>query len=629
VAENYTSKDITVLEGLEPVRVRPGMYIGGTDSAGLHHLVWEAVDNSVDEAINGHCKQIDITITADNSVTVSDDGRGIPVDMHEKFKKPALEIIMCTLHAGAKFSNKSYSSSGGLHGVGISVVNALSERLDITVKRDGFVWSQSFSRGKAVSKLKKGEASKQKGTSVHFVVDSQIFSKPKFNYKTICDRAETKAFINRGLKISVTDTRTNEKKNFYYENGILDYMTKVLGAQKGIMPAPFFVSAETPIKCDAAFQWTERTESRVESYCNSIATRDGGTHETGLRNAIVKTIRDTMERKAPKGKAIPITADDTREGLTAILSVLVEQPQFQGQTKDRLNTPETASQVENIVRPAFEKYLIENPSVADLLIARVDLSARARLASRAAREDVHRKGLVSHRLTLPGKLADCSSTDPDESELFIVEGDSAGGSSKQARDRKTQAILPLRGKILNVENAGDAKLHGNAEIQALVLSIGTNIGPSFDIKKLRYSKIIIMTDADVDGAHISALLLTFFYRNMLQLIQNGNIFLSCPPLYRITTGKEVFYAADEKEKEDIQAKYKHKKLEISRFKGLGEMPMNVLKETTMDPANRKLLRVELVDEKETEAAFSGLMGKDPGARFKFIQENAAGFDLDI
>jgi len=617
------------LEGLEPVRVRPGMYIGGTDSTGLHHLVWEAVDNSVDEAINGHCKHIDITIASDSSVNVSDDGRGIPVDTIDKFKKPALEIIMCTLHAGAKFHNKSYSSSGGLHGVGISVVNALSEKMDVTVKRDGFVWTQSYSKGKPVTKLKKGEPTKQRGTAIHFTADREIFGKPKFNFKTVCDRAETKAFINRGLKISVTDARTGDKKHFYFENGILDYMTKTLGAQKGILPAPFFVSANSPIKCEAALQWTERTESRVESYCNSIATVDGGTHEAGLRSAIVKTLRDLIERKAPKGKAVTLTADDAREGLTAILSVLVEQPQFQGQTKDRLNTPETAGQVENIVRPALEKYLIENPSVADALLARVELSARARMASRAARDEVHRKGVISHRLTLPGKLADCSSTDPDESELFIVEGDSAGGSSKQARERRTQAILPLRGKILNVENAADSKLQANAEIQALVLSIGTGVGAGFDISKLRYGKVIIMTDADVDGAHISALLLTFFYRNMLKLIENGHIYLSCPPLYRIEIGKEVLYAADDAEKEKILAKNKHRKIEISRFKGLGEMPMGVLKETTMDPSKRKLLRVALVDEKETEEAFSGLMGKDAGARFKFIQENAAGFDLDI
>ena len=626
----YTAEDITVLEGLEPVRVRPGMYIGGTDSTGLHHLVWEAVDNSVDEAINGYATQIDIEITADNAVRVADDGRGIPVDIHPKFKKPALEIIMCTLHAGGKFHNKSYSSSGGLHGVGISVVNALAEHLDVEVKRDGFTWHQEFSRGHAKTKLRKGEPTRKHGTSVHFVADHEIFGKLKFNFKTICDRAESKAFINKGLKISITDRRTKESKNFFYENGILDYINKALGAQKGVMPSPFFASTTSPIKVEAAFQWTEKTESRMESYCNSIATGDGGTHEAGLRSALVKTVRDAMERKLPKGKAPLITADDVREGLTCILSVLVGQPQFQGQTKDKLNNVEVAGQVESAVRPAFEKYLLENPSVADAVIARVELASRARLASRAARDEVHRKGLVSHRLTLPGKLADCSSTSPEDCELFIVEGDSAGGSSKQARDRKTQAILPLRGKILNVESAADAKLQGNAEIQALVLSIGTGIGPSFDLGRLRYNKIVIMTDADVDGAHISALLLTFFYRNMRPLIENGHVYLSQPPLYRITIGKdEVVYAADDPEKEKVMAKYKNRKVEISRFKGLGEMPVAVLKETTMEKSKRTLLQVMLVDEADTDKAFSDLMGRDVQARFKFITENAAGFETDI
>ncbi len=626
----YTAEDITVLEGLEPVRVRPGMYIGGTDSTGLHHLVWEAVDNSVDEAINGYATHIEIEITADNAVKVTDDGRGIPVDLHPKFKKPALEIIMCTLHAGGKFHNKNYSSSGGLHGVGISVVNALAEKLEVEVRRDGHHWHQEFSRGHAKSKLRKGEATRKTGTAVHFVADAEIFGKLKFNYKTICDRAESKAFINKGLKISITDHRTKEKKSYFYENGILDYINKVLGAQKGIMPQPFFVSVASPIKVEAAFQWTEKTESRTESYCNSIATGDGGTHEAGLRSALVKTIRDAMERKLPKGKALPITADDVREGLTVILSVLVAQPQFQGQTKDKLNNPEVSAQVESAVRPAFEKFLLENPSVADAVIARVDLAARARLASRAAREEVHRKGLVTHRLTLPGKLADCSSNSPDECELFIVEGDSAGGSSKQARDRKIQAILPLRGKILNVENAADTKLQANAEINALTLSIGTGIGAAFDINKLRYGKIIIMTDADVDGAHISALLLTFFYRNMRPLIEHGHVYLSQPPLYRITLGKdEVLYAADDAEKEKVLAKHKNRKIEVSRFKGLGEMPVAVLKETTMDTTKRVLLQVTLVDAEETDKAFSELMGRDVQARFKFITENAAGFEADI
>jgi len=625
----YTSEDILVLEGLDPVRTRPGMYIGGTGDDGLHHLVWEAVDNSVDEAINGHCKSIEINILEEGGITITDDGRGIPVDIHKKFKKPALELIMTTLHAGGKFDNKAYSSSGGLHGVGISVVNALSERLDVTVWRDGFEWSQSFERGKPVSKLKKGKPTRKRGTSIYFHPDSKIFKKTSFSFKSICDRAESKAFINSGLKLTVKDERTKAEKEYLFQNGIKDYLAKVLHGKKVILPDPFYVGSKNPINCEAAFQWTETTESKVESYCNSINTSDGGTHEAGLRNALTKTLRAVMERRAPKGKATPIIVDDVREGLAVIVSILIENPQFQGQTKEKLNNPEVAGQVEAVIRPAFEKYLIENPSVADRLISRVELSAKARMASRAAREDVRRKGIISHRLTLPGKLADCSSTKPADTEIFIVEGDSAGGSSKQARDRRTQAILPLRGKILNVENASGEKLTNNAEINALTLSIGTGIGDKLDMDKLRYGKIIIMTDADVDGAHISALLLTFFFRYMKKLVQLGHVYLSVPPLYRISAGKEVLYAVDDDEKEKHLAKLKGKRVEISRYKGLGEMPASVLKETTMDKSRRTLLRVELVDEEDTDSVFKDLMGKDPEPRFRFITENAAGFELDV
>ncbi|GMT41961.1 MAG: DNA topoisomerase (ATP-hydrolyzing) [bacterium] len=631
MADKYTAEDITVLEGLEPVRVRPAMYIGGTDSNGLHHLVWESVDNAVDEAINGFCGNIGITITDRGGVIVKDDGRGIPVDTIKKFKKPALEIIMTTLHAGGKFHNKSYSSSGGLHGVGISVVNALSERMDVTVYRSGREWTQSFARGKPLSKMKKGRSTRSKGTVIHFIPDEKIFGNLSFNFKTICARAESKSFINRGLSIKVMDERTGDKKSFYYENGIMDYISKLLGAQKGVLPEPFYVNSKNGsapglrdtnnhFDCEVAFQWTQRTDNRIESYCNSIYTLDGGAHEAGFRNSIARSIRDVIERRP--GKATPITVEDVKEGLTAIISVLLEQPQFQGQTKEKLNNPEVAGQMESIVRPAFEKYLLENPTAADTLISRVELAAKARLASRAAKDEVRRKGNISHRLTLPGKLADCSSTDPAISELFIVEGDSAGGSGKQARDRRRQAVLPLRGKILNVENAADAKLLGNAELKALSLTIGTGIGDDFNLGRLRYSKIIIMTDADVDGAHISALLLTFFYRYMKPLITNGHLFLSMPPLYRIEAGSDTFYAADEKEKEKILGKLKNRKFEISRFKGLGEMPVKVLKETTMDPENRTLLRVELNDEQETETAFRELMGRDASARFRFIQENS-------
>ncbi len=615
------------------MRVRPGMYIGGTDSTGLHHLVWEVVDNSVDEAINGHCKNIDISIHKDGSMTVTDDGRGIPVDKHKKFKKSALEIVMTTLHAGGKFNTKNYSSSGGLHGVGISVVNALSEKVDVTVYRGGHEWKQSFSRGKPKGKIKKGRAVRKRGTTITFMPDGKIFKGPKFNFKNICARAETKAFINAGLSLTVTDERTKENRSYRYENGIMDYIAAQLGAKKGILPEPFYFKYDNDFHCEVALQWTEKTETRIESYCNSIYTVDGGTHEAGLRQALAKTVRDTAERRASttgtKGKADPITVDDVKEGLTAIISVLVGNPQFQGQTKEKLNNPEVSGMVENVLRPAFEKWLLENPTAADALVSRVELAAKARMASRAAREEVQRKSSISHRLTLPGKLADCSSTSPDDSELFIVEGDSAGGSSKQARDRKTQAVLPLRGKILNVENAAEAKLKGNEELKSLSLSIGTGIGAEFKLEKLRYGKVIIMTDADVDGAHISALLLTFFFRFMKPLIENGHIYLSLPPLYKIVMGSETFYAADDAGKDKILKKHKNRKTEVFRFKGLGEMPVKMLKETTMDKSKRRLLRVELVDETETETVFKDLMGKDASARFRFITENSAGFDLDV
>jgi DNA gyrase subunit B len=507
--------------------------------------------------------------------------------------------------------------------------------MDVTVMRDGFEWRQSFKRGQPAGKLKKGKKTRKRGTTVHFIPDSKIFGKTKFSFKTICARAETKAFINRGLTLAVTDERSGESKTFHYENGIKDYLSTLLGVRKGVMPEPFYMDSDAMrvpgnhFHCEVAFQWTERTDNRIESYCNSIYTVDGGTHEAGFRNAVTKSIRDVMERKNAKGKPVAITVEDVKEGLTAIISVLVENPQFQGQTKEKLHNPELTALVENVVRPAFEMFLLENPSVADALLARVELAAKARQASRAAKEEVRRKGSISHRLTLPGKLADCSSTNPADSELFIVEGDSAGGSSKQARDRKTQAILPIRGKILNVENAADSKLTQNAELKALSLSIGTGMGKDFVYEKLRYDKVIIMTDADVDGHHISALLLTFFYRYMKPLIENGHIYLSMPPLYRIETGKEVFYAADDAEKDEILKKYANRNCEVSRFKGLGEMPMKVLKETTMDRRRRTLLRVELIDEEETEAVFRDLMGRDASARFRFIQENSAGFEPDV
>lgn len=634
-AHDYTAKHIEVLEGLEPVRVRPGMYIGGTDSVGLHHLVWEAMDNAVDEAINGYCDQITITIGKDGSCSVEDNGRGIPVDNHPKFNKPALEIIMTTLHSGAKFSNKSYSASGGLHGVGISVVNALSEHLRVNVWRDGVEWTQEFSRGTPIGKLKKTAEIRKKGSKVTFIPDVQIFKKTEFNKKWIVERAESKAFLNSGLSITIIDERDNTKEKFHYENGIRDYLKKLLEGKSPIGGGYFYHNQKDGIHVEVALQWTESTETAIYSYANSVFTSEGGAHETGLRNGLTKTLRSHIERTLPKTKAIAVTSDDVREGLVAVLSVFLSNPQFQGQTKEKLNNPEAQTIVDSTVKSAFERYLLENPSTAEAVMNRVILAAQARMASRSAKDAVMRKTPISHRLTLPGKLADCSSTDPSSCELFLVEGDSAGGSSKQARDRRTQAVLPLRGKILNVENATAEKLAGNNEIKALVTTIGAGMGDSFDYSKLRYDKIVIMTDADVDGAHISALLLTFFYRHMPQLVEKGHIYLAQPPLYRIEMGKNVHYAADDDAKAKLLAEApKNVKPEIHRYKGLGEMPMNILKETTMDKTRRRLLKVRIQDAEATESAFVRLMGKEASARYDFIKENSAVFmskggELDI
>ncbi|MBI4828941.1 MAG: type IIA DNA topoisomerase subunit B [Nitrospinae bacterium] len=622
---NYSAKDIDVLEGLEPVRVRPGMYIGGTDTNGLHHLVWEALDNSVDEAINGHCDKITVTVRKDGGLTVEDNGRGIPVDLHPKHKKPALEIIMTTLHSGAKFSNKSYSSSGGLHGVGISVVNALSEKMTVAVKREGYLWTQSFARGQSTGKLKKESAARGTGTTVTFYPDTQIFSRVKFSAKRIMERAETKAFLNAGLTIVVNDEETGQTHTFHYANGIRDYLEKLLSTKRRVGGEYFYHKETNGVHVEVALQWTENVETAVYSYANSVYTLEGGSHEAGLRNAVTKTLRDLIERKEKK-QQVPITADDAREGLVAVLSIFLPNPQFQGQTKEKLNNPEATGAVESALRPAFERFLLEHPTIAEAVVGRVTLAAQARAASRSAREDVMRKTSISHRLTLPGKLADCASTDPSESELFIVEGDSAGGSSKAARDRRTQAVLPIRGKILNVESASAEKLAGNNEIKALALSIGTGIGPQFDYSKLRYDKIVIMTDADVDGAHISALLLTFFYRHMPELFARGNIYLARPPLYRVDFGDSVFYAHDDEEKDRILATEKgRKKPELQRYKGLGEMPAAILKETTMDPKRRSMLRVTIEDAEATDKAFTQLMGRDASARYDFIKENSEAF----
>ena len=629
----YTAKDIEVLEGLEPVRKRPAMYIGGTDKAGYHHLLWEIVDNSVDEAINGHATQIEVTLEADHKgVTILDNGRGIPVDIHPKFKRSALELILCTLHAGGKFEGKNYSVSGGLHGVGSSVVNALSEEMVVTVRREGKEYQQKYARGVPTTKLKELGNTRKRGTETFFRPDVQIFGKTlKFDPQVVKERLESKSYLHRGLKVTFKDLSDNTSVTFEHPGGIVDYLQKVV-AEKHMKPVHaqvFALDRENDPRMELALLWTESTEEWVRSYANGIPTGQGGTHEAGLKAGLGKAIRSYMQTKKIDPKGITLAAEDIREGVAAMVSVYVQEPQFQGQTKDRLNNPEIAGQVEGVVKGAIEQWLLHNPSVADAIIARIILAARARAASRAASAQVTRKTAVSHRLNLPGKLSDCASTDPDDSELFLVEGDSAGGNAKQGRDRKTQAILPLRGKVLNAERAGSAAIVNNKELQDIVSALGCGLGKEFDVKKLRYGKVILLMDADSDGAHISTLLLTFFYRMLPGLIREGHVFLALPPLYRIDAGKETHWALDDAEKEKIVAGLaKNVKPDISRFKGLGEMSAEELKSTTLDRARRKLVRVTIDEEVLTDQVINDLMGKDASARFRFIMDRASDADVE-
>lgn len=627
---NYNSEDIQVLEGLDPVRKRPGMYIGSTSSTGLHHLLWEILDNSVDEALNGHCDTIEITLDPDQGVTIKDNGRGIPVDAYRKTKKSAMEILFTTLHSGGKFGQGNYKVSGGLHGVGMAVVCALSEVLTSTSRRDGFEWTQSYARGKPVSKLKKGKPVRLYGTTVYFKPDPFIFPKIEFSPKLIMERAESKAFLNKGLRINFTENKNQH--TFHYPDGIRDYIKKIVGQKSTLMENPIYVEKEDKLlKLETAFLWTSNTDTQILSFANSIRTVDGGTHENGFRNGITKAVRAYIERRnlLPKGIS-SITSEDVREGLIAIINVYLQgEVEFQGQTKGRLNS-EITSQVEAVVNHSLEHFLNENQTLGNTLINRIILSAQARIASRQAKEAVQRKTNISHRLNLPGKLSDCATTDLNEAELFICEGDSAGGSSKQARDRKTQAILPIRGKILNVETATMAKILANTEIQNLISACGTGMQNKFDYSKLRYGKIIIMTDADVDGAHICTLLLTFFYRCMPEIIHRGHLFIAQPPLFRIDAGKKLFYALTEEDKDKIVKSLNGTQHDIGRFKGLGEMPASDLRETTMNKKSRSLIRVTLGDAKKVSETVSQLMGKNAEPRYNFIKEKAEfAQDLDV
>jgi DNA topoisomerase IV B subunit len=631
----YTADDITVLEGLEPVRRRPGMYIGGTDAKGYHHLLWEIVDNSVDEVINGFGTRIEVTLHKDGkSATVTDNGRGIPVDIKKQYKKSALELVLTTLHAGGKFSAAQYQFSGGLHGVGSSVVNALSSELTAEVKRDGARWEQRYERGKAVSKLKNVGPARGTGTSISFRPDPEIFGKQSFSAETIRFRLDAKAFLHKGLSIVFEDEAAKTKETFEHAGGIADFLAKIVTdrAKAPTAPLVFYFDREGDkgFRVEAALQWTESHEETIRSYVNGIPTTQGGMHEQGFRAAIVKAVRAFIETSNLGPKGVTLTAEDIREGVVGVLSVYMQEPQFQGQTKERLGSPEAQALVDGMIRPALERFLLENKTAGAQIVERIGLAAKAREASRAAAHAVSRKTAVSHRLNLPGKLADCASTDPGGSELFIVEGDSAGGSAKQGRERRTQAILPLRGKVLNSEQASLQKVLSNKELQDVVSALGCGVGADFKIERLRYHKIILLMDADSDGHHIATLLLTFFYRHLQPLIAGGFVYLAQPPLYRVDHGKETHWALDDADRERIVAGLpKNARPEIMRFKGLGEMQPEQLKKTTLDPATRRLLRIKVEDVAETDRVLGELMGKDVEARFKFIMERAALADLDL
>ncbi len=664
-SSSYKAKDIQVLEGLKPVRKRPGMFIGSTGTTGLHHLIWEIVDNSIDEAMAGHASKILITIHKDSSITVEDDGRGIPVDKHPVTKKSALETIMTTLHAGGKFGEGGgYKVSGGLHGVGASVANALSEWMKVEVGRDGNLYSQDYKRGEIVASVKKGAATKWTGTRITWKADSLIFDQvDDYNWQTIIDHLRQQAYLTKGVKIEIVDEKNNQSEKFYFEGGIKSYVEYINNGKGVLNTPPFYVDKEIKdIRIEIALQYTEDYNEFLFAFANNIHNVEGGTHVVGFRTALTRTINSyARKHNLIKDNDDSLTGDDVREGLTTVISVKLPDPQFEGQTKSKLGNTEIRTTVDSVFSNYFSSYLEEHPADARRIINKTLLAAKARLAARAARDTIIRKGALEG-MTLPGKLADCSQKDPAKSELYIVEGDSAGGSAKQGRDRSFQAVLPLRGKILNVERARLDKMLSNNEVKSLIIALGAGIGEQFNIDKIRYHRVIIMTDADIDGAHIRTLLMTFFYRYMRDIIDKGYLYIARPPLYLIKRGKYQAYAYSDKEKDKILSEikkstgtkevgkeFKHRKLDdeekilekagedvvkkvadIQRYKGLGEMNPIQLWATTMDPEHRTMYRVTIGDAVRADKLFRTLMGDEVAPRKEFIQAHAQEVqDLDI